>query len=318
MRKTGNNSVQKRFTQPQDWHWGTITNADQIDLRYGVLARHQNPVANIVIAPGLSEFGEKYFELARFLSRLNCNVHVLHWRGQGGSPSYLSDPFRRHSLGFDRDARDLLQFTHEKVSGPAPKILLGHSMGGMISLLTLRHAPGVFKGAVLSAPLLGFQQKLGRGLESILATLPLPKSWLERYIPGGGPWMKRSDPASPAKPNAFTSDPVRMHLHDYWMENKPSLRVGNPTLGFVQEASKSILQLRSPGALESITTPTLFFSGGDDRVVSSQQIFNHVARLPNACHIHIPAAKHEILMEEDSIRRPVFKAIHNFIMANCP
>lgn len=317
MRKQGNDRVQKRFTQPAQWQWGTMKNADQIDLRYGVFARHENPVANIILAPGLSEFGEKYFELARFLSSLHCNVHVLHWRGQGGSPAYLSDTFRRHSLGFDRDARDLLQFAAEKVSGSAPKILLAHSMGGMISLMAMRRAPDVFKGAIFSAPLLGFQQKLGRGLESLLAAFPLPKTWLERYIPGGGPWMKRSDPASPAKPDAFTSDPVRMHLHDYWMEKEPSLRVGNPTLGFVQEASKSIMQLRSPGALESITAPTLFFSGGDDRIVSSQQIFNQAARLPNAVHIHIPAAKHEILMETDSIRRPVFKTIHSFIMANC-
>lgn len=295
-----------------------MTNADQIDLRYGVLARHKNPVANIVLAPGLSEFGEKYFELARTLSRLHCNVHVLHWRGQGGSPSYLSDRFRRHSLGFDRDARDLLQFSNEKISGNAPKILLAHSMGGLIGLLALHRAPGAFKAAIFCAPLLGFQQKLGRGLETVLAALPLPQSWRERYVPGGGPWKKRSDPTSVAKPEAFTSDPVRMHLHDEWMDQEPSLRIGSPTLGFVQEASKAILKLRGPGALESITIPALFFSGGDDRVISTSQIFNHAARLPHARHIHIPAAKHEILMEEDSIRRPVLKTIHRFIMSNCP
>lgn len=314
----GHNGVQKRFTQPPSWQWGTITNADHVDLRYGVLARHPNPLANIVIAPGLSEFGEKYFEIARLLSRLRCNVHVLHWRGQGGSPSYLSDPFRRHSLGFDRDARDLEQFVAEKISGPAPKILLAHSMGGMIGLLTMHRTPGIFNAAIFSAPLLGFQQKLGQGLESILASAPLPQAWLERYIPGGGPWKKRIHPTNPTPPDFFTSDPIRMHLHDIWMQNKPALRIGSPTLGFAKEASKTILHLRSPGTLETITEPALFLSGGDDRVVSSVQIFNHAARLPNARHIHIPAAKHEILMEQDSIRRPVFKSIHRFIMANCP
>lgn len=295
-----------------------MTNADQIDLRYGALTVHANPIANIVIAPGLSEFGEKYFEMARLLSRLHCNVHVLHWRGQGGSPAYLSDRFRRHSLGFDRDARDLLQFVDEKVTGPAPKILIGHSMGGLISLLAMRKAPEKFKAAMLSAPLMGFQHKLGKGMEALLARLPLPQRVLEGYMPGGGPWMKRSDPASTNKPDAFTSDPLRMHLHDMWMENRPSLRIGSPTMGFVQEASRSIMQLRSPGAAEAIPVPTLIFSAGDDRVVNTKEIFTLAARLPHGQHTHLPAAKHEIFLEDDNIRRPVFKAMHGFIMANLP
>ena len=102
--------MQKRFTQPEEWVSGEFANADGANLRFGILARHQHPVANIVIVNGLSEFAKKYFETVRNLDDLGYNVYCMDWRGQGASDRYLSDYFRRHSLGFDRDERDLLQF----------------------------------------------------------------------------------------------------------------------------------------------------------------------------------------------------------------
>lgn len=306
----------KRFQQPKDWQWGTITNADQVKLHYGVLARHEKPVANIIIGPGLSEFAEKYFETAQILSRLHYNVYILHWRGQGGTAPYLADRFKRHSLGFDRDARDLIQFTDQKVPGNAPKVLLAHSMGGLIGLLAMVKVPGIFKAAIMTAPLLGFENRLAKGLEPVLARLPLPQKILQRYIPNGGPWKRRDDPTSEFKNDAFSSDPVRMKLHDHWMQTKAALRVGSPTFGFVREASRSIMTLRQSGVAEAIKTPTLVFTGGDDRIVSNTPIFNLAARLPHGALNHIPGAKHEILLEQDNIRRPVLKNIHSFIKAH--
>lgn len=306
----------KRFQQPQNWQWGILTNADRAGLRYGVLARHEKPRANIIIGPGLSEFSHKYFETAQLLSRLRYNVYILHWRGQGGSTPYLADRFLRHSLGFDHDARDLLQFTDQVVPDNAPKILLAHSMGGLISTLAVKTAPGKFAAAILSAPLFGFQHALGKKFEALLAWLPMTQKMREIYIPGGGPWIARTDPANEHKPESFSSDPVRNKLHDHWMTAEPSLRVGSPTMGFVQEASRSLLSLRDKGVAESIKTPILIFSAGQDKIVRNAPIFNLAARLPQAHHIHLPNAEHEILLETASIRRPVMKAIHSFIMSN--
>lgn len=294
-----------------------MTNADRADLRYGVLARHENPKANIILAPGLSEFSHKYFETSRLLSKLGYNIYVLHWRGQGGSTPYLTDRFRRHSLGFDRDARDLLQFTDQIVpKQDTPKILLAHSMGGLISTLAILAAPGQFKAAILSAPLFGFQHSLGKRFEALLAWLPFTRNILEKYMPGGGPWMKRADPANTTSPETFSSDPLRNKLHDAFMEADPSLRIGSPTMGFVQEASRSMLSLRRKGAVESIATPMLIFSAGQDQIVRNAPIFNLAARLPHAQHTHLPTAKHEIFLEQDAIRRPALKSIHRFIMSN--
>ncbi len=306
----------KRFQQPKNWQWGILTNADHAGLRYGVLARHEKPRANIIIGPGLSEFSHKYFETAQLLSRLHYNVYILHWRGQGGSTPYLSDRFLRHSLGLDRDARDLLQFTDQIVPQNAPKILLAHSMGGLISTLALKTAPGKFAAAILLAPLYGFQHAFGKRFEALLAWLPMTQKMRERYMPGGGPWKARTDPESDKKPEDFSSDPIRNTLHDHWMTTEPSLRVGSPTMGFVQEASRSLLSLRAKNSAETIKTPLLIFSAGQDKIVRNAPIFNLVARLPQARHIHLPKAEHEILLETASIRRPVMKTIHSFIMTN--
>ena len=306
----------KRFQQPKNWQWGILTNADQAGLRYGVLARHEKPRANIIIGPGLSEFSHKYFETAQILSRLRYNVYILHWRGQGGSTPYLRDRFLRHSLGFDRDARDLLQFTGQIVPDSAPKIILAHSMGGLISTLAIKAAPGKFAAAILSAPLFGFQHAFGKRFEALLAWLPMTQKMRERYMPGGGPWKARSAPDSDKKPEAFSSDAIRNKLHDHWMTAEPSLRVGNPTMGFVQEASRSLLSLRRKDVAESVQTPLLIFSAGQDEIVRNNPIFNLAARLPQARHTHLPDAKHEILLETAAIRRPVMKSIHNFIMTN--
>lgn len=308
--------MRQRFQQPPEWQWGIMNNADHAGLRYGALARHAKPRANIIIGPGLSEFSHKYFETARILSRLHYNVYILHWRGQGGSAPYLSDRFLRHSLGFDRDARDLLQFTDQIVPDDAPKVLLSHSMGGLISTLALKQAPHQFAAAILTAPLYGFQHAFGKRFEAFLAWLPLPQKLREYYMPGGGPWKPRHDPNSDKKPEAFSSDPDRNILHDHWMCAEPSLRIGSPTMGFVGEASRALISLRQPGQVEQITTPLLIFSAGRDEIVRNAPIFNLAARVTQAQHIHLPEARHEIMLERASIRRPVMKTIHNFIMSN--
>lgn len=308
--------MNKRFTQPDRWVWGDMTNADGARLRYGTLERHAAPAANLVIAAGLSEFAEKYFETARIFSRMGYNVYTMDWRGQGGSERYLRDRFKRHSLGFDRDSRDLTQFVTTIVPGNAPKVLLSHSMGALPALLALRDHPKLFRAAAMAAPLLGFERRPAKGLEPLLAMLPLKSRWAERYIPNGGPWQPRRAPGKINPPQDFSSDPVRMHLHDEWMAGNPALQVGDPTYGWVLHAARAMMALRRRGALEAIKTPILIFTAGQEKIISNKAVFEAAARLPAACRRHIPAAGHEIWMERADLRRPALRESLNFFRAN--
>jgi len=70
-----------------------------------------------------------------------------------------------------------------------------------------------------------------------------------------------------------------------------SMGGGDATEGFVQ-----------PGALAHVTIPILVASAEQECLVDNASHEAVAAQLPNARHITIPAAKHEILMEQDAAR----------------
>ncbi|HEY8189986.1 MAG TPA: alpha/beta hydrolase [Micavibrio sp.] len=306
--------LQKQFTQPDGWVWDYMVNEDGAILRHGLLAEHRNPIANIIIRGGLSEMTEKYFETIRDLDELGYNCYSMESRGEGGSERYLSDPSKRHSLGFGRDKRDLLHYIARYVPDNAPRVILAHSMGALPALLAIRDEPDAFQKAVLTAPLMGFEDPRAKGFEWALALMPPIRSLRESYIPGNGPWRPQNAPdRTQHPPQTYSSHPTRMYLHENWMEANPNLRIGGPTKGLIAHASKAIMTLRCPGAIESIKTPIRVFSAGLEQRVSNTAIFNMAARLKTAPPlIHLTDAKHDILLETDDIRSFVLKKINSF------
>ena len=71
--------------------------------------------------------------------------------------------------------------------------------------------------------------------------------------------------------------------------------------------------LRRPGFAESITTPCLVFGAGHDLIVSTAAIRDFARRLPHGAYIELAEAKHEILMENDSIRTRFWRAFDMFV-----
>lgn len=300
--------MRKSFTQPDQWVWGSFRNADGATIRTGHLATHAAPLGNIVLLTGLSEFSEKYFETARALSGMGYNVYTMDWRGQGGSERYLSDKFKRHSAGFDHDARDLTQFVRTCVPETAPRAVMCHSKGVLPVMLSIRDDPGLFKAAILCSPFLGFENPIAKGIgERILATRPFKESWMKNYIPGGGPWRPRSEPEK------YSSDPVRMHLHDVWMKASPALQIGDITMEFVVRAAQAMMALRRKGTLESIKIPVLVFTAEHETIVNNAATFKAISRLPQAEHHHVTDGRHELLMERAGIRGPVLKKTSLFL-----
>ncbi len=142
-------ALESRFLEPTGWRWDFFTNGQGKKLRYGmVMPPAGKPDALVVVLPGLSEFCEKYFEIARAMLERNLGLFVLDWRGQGKSDRYLDNPHKRHSEGFDRDVADLHQLTTQQVlpaASGAPLVMLAHSMGGNIGLRYLRRPSRSFR-----------------------------------------------------------------------------------------------------------------------------------------------------------------------------
>jgi lysophospholipase len=306
--------MEERFRQPSDWQWSEMTERGGIKLRTGSLVRHENPVANLILGPGMGEPPEKYWETIRDFDKRGYNVYVINWMGQGGSESILPGRFHRVAkiFGFDRDARNLIQYAEKKVPDNAPKVYLGHSTGSLIGLLAIIRSPGTFAAMQVLAPFLGYFDKRARLLEATLRIFPLTRNMLEHYVPGGKDWMKRSDPANAMQQDDYSSDPARMALQDEWTSANPKLQVGGLTLGGFHEACRAITALTKKGVPEKITTPVMLVSAGKEKIVSNTAIFNMASRIPNALHTHIPDAKHEICMEIDEIRDIVINNADGF------
>lgn len=112
--------------------------------------------ATLIITHGISEHSEAYSKTADHLARLGWNVVAWDLRGHGRSEGKRG--FIREFRDFSLDLADLLAVLKQEGKLEKPFALVGHSMGGLI---TLRHlvdtdasspAPAAL---ALSSPLLG-------------------------------------------------------------------------------------------------------------------------------------------------------------------
>lgn len=148
-----------RFREPERLIWGCFTGTGGASLRWCHLGAPA-PRMNCVIVGGFTEFCEKYFETMRDFAARRISVWCLDWRGQGASAREAGPlASRAGSRNFDHDADDLANFTTLTFSTvpDVPRLLVAHSMGAAVGLLTLTRAPQLFNAAVLSAPMLGIE-----------------------------------------------------------------------------------------------------------------------------------------------------------------
>lgn len=310
-------ALESRFLPPPGWRWHVFTNPQGRKIRFGTVAPESRvPDAVVIVAPGLSEFGEKYFELAHDLIQRNLSLWVMDWQGQGLSDRHFKNaPHKRHSSGFADDVADFHYFIMEYVKhsavhpdvGRIPLVLLGHSMGGHIGLRYLQEHPETFACAAFSAPMLGIRdvRMVPAVLRPVITGL-LSEVMGSSYVFGGSDW-RESARANPGQ-NIFSGDPVRDTIHNAWSLQDARLQVGSPTFRWLHEAVKSCAQLNRARVLRGIQTPILLALAGQDVLVDNHAIRRAAKLLPEATLLELPASHHEILMETDAIRNEFLHA----------
>lgn len=329
-------SLPATFAEPAQIVWGSFKNAQGRQTRFascpppaGVAVK-----GHTLLLPGFREPIEKYFEAVRDLNARGLTVWLLDWPGQGGSDRYLpKSPHKAHHLGYDEQIATLQQFVVEHVvkgkDKNQPLYLMAHSMGAHISLRWLHdhnQQNGPVTSAILTAPMVD------------IATAPLPKSlarqmakiaktgnYLENYIPTGSDWVDDNTPAPPKGPKPkntiasdvllsnATSDHDRIKVLPAIFAQKPFLKLGDPTYGWIYHSFQSIDILNAPGYLEAIKTPIMMEISGRERVVNHAACIKAADRLPNCERLDIADAKHEIWMERDQLRSAFFKAVDRFL-----
>jgi lysophospholipase len=290
----------ERFLVPPGFVWGSFPTGDGAILRWGHLAADR-PRAECVLVGGFGDFIEKHFETIRDLAARGFSVWCLDWRGQGGSTRPKCWPHRPRARQFDRDAAELAQFATQYLSPDRPHALIAHSMGGAIALLCLQRHPRLFDATVLSAPMLGLLN--GRTPPVLLRVVTGPARLTGLGIcrlPGTYRWHP-DRPPTPER-SRISSDAERCRIRHAWVSSNPSLRLDQPTYGWLDPALSLIGRIGKRRFLAGITTPILLGSAGREQVVAPAAHYRAARLLPDCTLVELPESKHEPFLERDPIR----------------
>ena len=283
-----------------------------IGLRIGHHAPEAGRRGTVVLLPGRAEFIEKYAETLDELIADKLAVAILDWRGQGGSDRILDQRHRGHIVQVEDYLADLaaLMARLDELQLPSPFVMLAHSMGGHVGLRYLHDRPGVFAGAVMTAPMFGIRLRpTPAPLARAICAAAIALGAATRYAPG----QRDFDPARLVfARNRLTSCPDHHAGLVRQLTATPELALGGVTYGWLGAALRSITLTRRRGYLEAIQTPVLICQAGGERIVSNAAQLATVRRLPRGRLLRFAGARHELLQERQEIRQQVMAAFRAF------
>ncbi|HSF42383.1 MAG TPA: lysophospholipase [Thermoanaerobaculia bacterium] len=227
------------------------------------LAVERHPVADrrarVVIVHGYAEHKGRYRKLVSELTGAGYECHLFDLRGHGGSGG------RRGHVARFGDYREDLHLVARAAGADLPPgvplILLGHSLGGLVSLDFVIHHPETFAALAVSSPFLApafsippLKKTLGTLAARVLPTLAVP-SGLDAA------WLSHD----PEVVRAYTEDP---------------LVFPTTTLGWFTavEAAQEEVFARAP----EIRLPALFLIGSGDPIAAPPRARALFARLGSA------------------------------------
>jgi lysophospholipase len=265
-----------------------------------------DPKGSVVLSPGRTEPIEKYVEVVGELVARGYCVLVHDWRGQGRSSRLLADRLPGHAEGFDAFIEDFrLMIAAFETRLPHPRIAIGHSMGGCLTLLAVAKGVGGFDAALLSAPMLGINTGATPAwLARLLAQVMTAQGKGGGYVLGGA-----SDPfAATFEADQLTHDRARYARGRAQIVADPDLALGGPTWGWLASAFKAVGWLQHAPEVTRIAMPVVIVAAGDDRLVLNSSAKTIAGRIPGGRYVEAPGAFHEILMETDALRAPFWDA----------
>lgn len=293
--------------------WATMGDGTRLRTAHWT-ATTAPPRGTALLLTGRAEFIEKYAETAGELLARGFEVFAFDWRNQGLSDRPLPNPQIHHLDSFDRLAGDLDEVV-ERLVRPrqhVPLLLVAHSMGGLVALMALLRNPALCDAAVLTAPMFDiFTGPVPRRMAVWLAERLCARGRATEYAFGQHDYDPVEGLFTPVNP--ITSDPRRYATYHDAFRDRPELRVGGVSFGWVRAALRAADHIRFTAPLERVMTPILLLSAPADAVVRAESHRLAAARLGNAVLKEHADAKHELLMERDDIRDRVWADVDEFL-----
>jgi alpha-beta hydrolase superfamily lysophospholipase len=250
--------------------------------------------AGLIVVHGLSDHSGRFSDIGQRLAGNGVNVYAFDLRGHGASEGR-----RGHSARFDYFLQDVERFRREVESltvGALPLFILGHSMGGLITLRYIEEYDVALRGAVLTSPWLATGPSiprwkiLGAGvLNKILPSLPIDA--------GINPEFLSHDP-----------DIVVQYREDPLVHRKITPRL------FMEASTAMGLALHRS---DRIRIPLLFLLAGDDQIVDTRrsESFARSLSAPDVTVRVLTDYYHEVLKDFD--RGQALKEIRAWILGRC-
>ncbi len=263
-----------------------------MDGLYYEFYEHPSPKATIVISFGFTESCEKYHELIYYMHREGYQAAVIEHRGHGKSLREVNDLQLVHVEDFSQYVDDLHRFVQTIVrpkAGNLPLYLYAHSMGGCIGTLYLEQHPGVFKKAVLNAPMLGIfigstPDLVARFLCRGAITFGKKKKKLFT--------MKDFDPQEPFA-NSAGDSPARHNYYQKLRRENSAYRTNCATYNWAYQALRAGKRAIAPKHAAHIQIPVLLFQAANDTFVRAKEQDLFLSRIENGRKI-IVDSRHEI------------------------
>ncbi len=265
---------------------GAFTGAGGVSIAWRRLVPAKEPRGVVVVSHGYAEHCGRYREWAEHLTSRGLAAVGLDHRGHGksGGP-------RGHVRDFDEFVTDLRTFV-DLVEGwwpGTPRVLFGHSMGGLIAFLyLLAHGETVHAGALSSAA---------------FALPPQGPPWQLRLAMQLGRVVPRMPLGTKLDQGALSRDPAvgRAYVADPLVHRKASA-------GFFR--AFVLAQERALAGAPSLRTPLLVLQAGADRLVSPAGAEAIAARLTTEHElVMLPGYYHELLNEPPAERAEVVRRL---------
>lgn len=254
-----------------------------IELFYQSWLPQKEKRASIIIVHGVGEHSSRYAHVGEYFSSLGYAVYAFDQRGNGRSPGK-----RGHVNDFDEYTLDLKRFIeHLLLAGQL--FILGHSLGGLITVRFAMDYPQNLSGIIVSSPALGLSMKIPlwqKALSYALNSLYPSFTMIDNGIPSK--YLSHDTKVC----SAYDSDPLvhRQRSVRFFME-------------FVKTLAKTF---NEP---EKLKCPSLFIQAGDDRIVSVERLKEFFRNIPAEKKILkiYPGFYHEILneIEKDKVFRDI-------------
>lgn len=250
------------------------------------------PRAVVVLVHGLGEHSGRYAHVADALVAADCAVYAMDHRGHGksGGPRALIDRFA-HAV----DDVDHVVEIARREQPRKPIFLLGHSMGGALSLSYALKNPEKLSALILSGPAVALD-----GAPPLMK--PIAK-FLSSVAPGTG--LFAVDPGlvsrDPAVVEDYTKDPLNAH-------GKVPARTLGEIVKFVE-----IL----PATLSLIQLPLLAMHGSEDKLAGvggSRMVVERATSKDKTLKVY-DGLYHEIFNELPADRAIVLKDLTDWIGA---